>query len=239
MTNLGNARFWIVFKLCCYDRSETTSTPMSKELVHQVFCLGVQLCRGALVTLTWTSQDTWDQRSLKKMPYSIPPGWTLVETIAECTLRQLASCPELHSNQISLFPSLRFDNGFQIYWRWRSLLASSRLIIENWNTESFCWWFGGYVHLFKGWLPPAAGGTSPVDPAGHGCWTEQGHAHSVWKDRVSLPEHPLTSPSPGPMSAEYTDFTCQWNWRKYLIKPVNFYTDNKNVSTDINVNNTK
>lgn len=29
-----------------------------------------------------------------------------------------------------------------------------------------------------------------------------------------------------------------WNWRKYLIKPVNFYTDNKNVSTDINVNKT-
>lgn len=36
----------------------------------------------------------------------------------------------------------------------------------------------------------------------------------------------------------YWSYVLQ-NWRKYLIKPVNFYTDNKNVSTDINVNKTK
>lgn len=106
------------------------------------------------------------------------------------------SALDLHSNQISLFPSLRFGNGFQIYWRWRSLLASSRLIIENWNTEFFCWWFGGYVCLFKGLLPSAAGGTSPTGPAGHQCRTEQGCARSAWKDCVLLPKHLLTLPLP-------------------------------------------
>lgn len=163
----------------------------------------------------------------------------LSERIVECTLGSWPSALELHSNQISLLPSPRFDNGFQIYWRWRGLLASSRLILENGNTESFCWRFGGYVRLFKGLLPSAAGGTSPADPAGRPRRTEQGRARSVRKDRVSLPKHPLTSPSPRPTKAEYTDFTCPWNWGKYLIKPVNFYTDNKDVSTDINVNNTK
>lgn len=34
-------------------------------------------------------------------------------------------------------------------------------------------------------------------------------------------------------------FMCFEIGEKYLIKPVNFYTDNKNISTDINVNETK
>lgn len=121
--------------------------------------------------------------------------------------------------------------GSQILWPWRGPFRIFTVTLETQLRSADG--LGDTSSFLRGGLLSAARRTPLADPApcrrhclcskGSGL-ASQTHTHSA--------------------AAMHRECRLHWfyvwqNWRKYLIKPVNFYTDNKNVSTDINVNKTK
>lgn len=128
--------------------------------------------------------------------------------IADCTpLRQLAFCPELHVNQISLY-SLH-SNGFQIHWRQGSLLESSRVIVEIETLSCSADGFGDTSIFLRVCFCLILAGPHPkIGPR-----TNVRHDVAVLcvlylKYCVLLRKHLLTLLQPCNMNADYTDSTC-------------------------------
>lgn len=147
-----------------------------------------------------------------------------------------------HPSREPHLSSVRFSHSFRFF----SLRNSFGDSLFSQNIKSpvlLCWEFGSIFLLLEGFFPASTFRLTRPHPkswpesctrqeTGY-CWFPYSSIVFCFGDTHSLCYSHVT------LNADYTDFYVFWNWRKYLIKPVNFYTDNKNVSTDINVNKTK
>lgn len=116
---------------------------------------------------------------------------------------------------------------------WRSLPGSAGPVPENWNRVSCSAVSLGDASIFLKEI--ASVYFRPLRGVGR----DAAAPFIVYESIGFVPETPTHF-----AAAVQHECGLHWcyvlrNWRKYLIKPVNFYTDNKNVSTDINVNKTK